>query len=491
MAAWYCGSVEWAAVTPWAAAQAVSVGAIRRQLAAPTVGNERVWRCTTPGTTGASEPAWTLTKGSTTSDNGVVWTEITGNATYNWSAPHARLANAAAWMAAGDDCYIAADHAETQATSISPNLPNGLGNLCRFICVNQAGSVPPVSADLRTTASITTTGAANIVYNCGYGAYFYGLNFYGGSGANTTSVQLNGNKVIAERCSLNVPSTGSSNVGVGNSSSLSLELYNSTVSFGSTGAYIDALFGFVWHGPLSGITGSIVPSNLIQTGASALVDGVDLSKVTTQIGVGAITLVNCKLAPGVTPLTSSNPSNTSSGQVINSDSSATGNRQERYQYFGAQTTDDVVVRSGGASDGVQPMSWKVVTPSTASPNTYFEAFEIAVWVQPVGAARTATIELITDGVQLTNKDVQVECRYLANASTPLAGLLKTAPADPLAAATNLATSVASWATTGLTTPMPQNITLSFTPQMSGLVRFKIRVTKPSLTVRIDPEVTIA
>ena len=95
MANIYVGSTKWTAVAAWAAGASVSVGDIRRQLTTPTVGNERVWRCTTAGTTGGSEPSWTLTAGSTTNDNGVVWTEITGLATYSgdggrsaWAAPH-------------------------------------------------------------------------------------------------------------------------------------------------------------------------------------------------------------------------------------------------------------------------------------------------------------------------------------------------------------------------------------------------------------------
>src|SRR5437868_461152 len=124
MANWYVSSVGWTNVTAWAASTAYSVGNIRRQLASPAVGNERVWRCTTAGTSGSSEPPWTLTAGSTTSDNSVVWTEITGQETYqgtSWAAPHARLKNAFAsgWAVAADTVFVSSDHAETQSDTLT------------------------------------------------------------------------------------------------------------------------------------------------------------------------------------------------------------------------------------------------------------------------------------------------------------------------------------------------------------------------------------
>ena len=43
---WYASSVGWSAVTAWASGTVTAVGALVRQLATPTVGNERVFRCT-------------------------------------------------------------------------------------------------------------------------------------------------------------------------------------------------------------------------------------------------------------------------------------------------------------------------------------------------------------------------------------------------------------------------------------------------------------
>jgi hypothetical protein len=57
-------------------------------------------------------------------------------------------------------------------------------------CVNRAGSVPPVSADLRTTGTITTTGANALGISTGVN-YWYGLTFNSGSGAVASGPTIN------------------------------------------------------------------------------------------------------------------------------------------------------------------------------------------------------------------------------------------------------------------------------------------------------------
>src|SRR5580698_9881369 len=97
MANYYVSSVAWTAVTQWAALATVTVGTLRRQLATPTAGNERVFvvSAITTGITGSSEPSWQLGNNQTTTDAGVTWTEIAGQEAHqlagNWTAPFARL----------------------------------------------------------------------------------------------------------------------------------------------------------------------------------------------------------------------------------------------------------------------------------------------------------------------------------------------------------------------------------------------------------------
>lgn len=62
----------------WSATTAVTLTDPRNQRIGsrvrPTSFNDRVFRCTTAGTTGGAEPAWNLTIGGTTADGSAVWT---------------------------------------------------------------------------------------------------------------------------------------------------------------------------------------------------------------------------------------------------------------------------------------------------------------------------------------------------------------------------------------------------------------------------------
>ena len=91
---WYCNygngsSTGYYAVPVWAASTAYTVGQMCRQLATPSIGNERVFACIGAGTSGGSEPTWVLTYGAKTTDNTVTWMEVTGRAGVNGDTTNA------------------------------------------------------------------------------------------------------------------------------------------------------------------------------------------------------------------------------------------------------------------------------------------------------------------------------------------------------------------------------------------------------------------
>ena len=494
MAIWYCNagngtSTGHYAIAQWAAGVTATVGDLRRQLAAPAVGSERVFRCTTGGTTGGAEPTWVLTKGATTADNTAVWTEVTGNSAYGWTACHARLTNATnnGWPAAGDTVYVASASAETQgaAATVCSGAPGAVGNPLQIYCVNAAGSVPPVAADFTTGATVTTTVGAITIQ--GYNV-IRGVSFVAAANVLFTSSDW------CESCNFTLGTSS-----FANGSSGILDMKDCTVTFSVATNFFNIGVGMLrWWGNSSALLGT-GPNQLVNAfggaGATGIFDGVDLSVVASgkklfngSTGAGStLTFNECKLASGVIVMGGS-PTDVSTLRVdlTNSDSAATDYRFERYTSQGSLTTETTIVRTtpAGASDGTTPYSWKVVTNAQNWFYAPFECFDIVTWVS--AAAHTVTVDLITDNVILTNADVWADVLYMGSGANPEGSVATTRTANILTAGTNLTTSGSTWTTTGLVTPKPQSIAVSFTPAMAGYVRIRVKVAKVSTTLRVDP-----
>ena len=484
------------AVAQWQATHAYSVGNIVRQLAAPAVNSERCFRCSVAGTSGGAEPTWVTTSGGTTSADGTVtWIECTGNSAQNWSAPLCHLRTASQWMAAGDTLYVGDNHAEvmTQAeTNIS--IPGTDAAPCRVICVNHSGSVPPVSADLRTTATITNGAGAIGLF--GANNYYAGIGFSSSFAGSAMSFGTNSpSKHTYENCSFSLTSASAQSINI--SAGPSVDWVNCTYNTGAAGDTLRVLGGwFYWRNTPSAIGGGTLPTTLFSNsaGVGVVLDGVDLSALgsgkTLFASNGSLrtitNLVNCKLGASVTVAATPTSTNGSRVTMINCDSSGTTYRNEIYDYQGTLTTETTIVKTtpAGATDGTTPVSWKVVTTANSKRYNTFELMDIVVWC--AAGARTLTLECITDNVILTNADLWAEVEYLGTSGFPLANKISSGTADQLAAGSNLGTSTATWTTTGLTTPKPQNLSVSFTTQAAGYARVRVRVAKASLTVRVDP-----
>lgn len=513
MAVQYCGSTKWTAVTAWAALTSYVIGDLRRQLATPTVGQERVFRCTTAGISGASEPSpWTLTKGSTTSDGTAVWTEVTGNSTYGWTAAHAREANMLAWMAAGDDGYLSNNHAETQSTNLNLVSPGTAASFCRILCVSDAAS-PPTA--LATTATVTCTGTTNLVFGSGF-AYRYGVTYSGGSGSGNSGTLVIGPQATGswwyrfEACLIKTPATGvNSRITIGQGfqngqpcrDSL-CEFINTQISLAAAGQSLLVAAPFVWKNTASAIQGT-VPTTLflpITAGnafAPIVLEGVDLSALSSGKNIidvsGADTvrlyMRDCKLGASVSLTTGSViGQGGASIEAINCDSADTIYRFYRQNYQATESQETTIVRSGGASDGTTVISRKVVTTANGKIVSPYESLSIEFFNTNTGA-QTITIPVITDNVTLQNSDAWLEVEYLGTASFPLGNYASGRVTDPIfGTPANWATDTTStWATTGLGTPVQQSLSVTLTARV-GLIRVRVMVAKASTTLYYDPKV---
>lgn len=500
MADWYCSSVKWTSITAWAASTAYSVGDIRRQVGTPAMANRRAFRCTTAGTSGGTEPAWVLTKGATTNDGTVVWTEVTGNSSYGWSAAHAKMSNSAAWMAAGDRLFVGDAHANTENNGNTIAFPgtSALPNI--VLCVSEAGSVPPVSADLRTTAQEAPTGGSAItITGCHYS---YGIKYIASNNFTAGAANAVAASGVFDNCVIGC-GTGS-HIYIG---SLNISLYpnlqvfkTTNFQFGATTSRLSIGCPFVWEG--GSIVGATLPTILFAYihGASytcgrGFILGVDLStlgsgKSLVDVSTSQwpnIFIKDCKLGASVAMT-----SGISLGRggpildIVNADSADTNYRFYRFRYSGEIFHETTVVRTGGATDGTTPVSRKMTTSANAALLGPLESDWISYWNEITGSSVTITIEVITDNVTLKDSEAYIEVEYLGTAGFPLGNYANDRVADVLAAAVNQDSSTVAWTTTGLATPVKQKLSVTITPQEKGLFRARVCLAKASTTMYFDP-----
>lgn len=453
---------------------------------------------------------WYVYSGATGTAAGTSWTNATTT-----------LQAAITLGAAGDTYYVAHDHAETAAAATTITFKGTAAAIDRVICVDRAGSVPPVAADLRPptlsgttwtpTATITTTGANALTIAAGFYYYIEGITFSAGTGA-TTANMIFGVEAACylKNCGVRkLGTTGSATAIYFNTTTASransMIWDNVFVQFGSTSDTFIPRGGveFIWKNTEAAIQGATIPTTIFNTATSnttnsITVDGVDFSAMGSGknlTGANASSqrykFINCKLSTTASVATSSGttPRGARTEAVI-SDSTSTGYRQEVYDYSATLTTETVIVRTGGASDGVQAISHKIVSTANAKALAPFESFPLAIWNTATGSSKTVTVEIVNDGTTLTNADIWLEVSYLSSSSTPLSKMATSGLATTLTTATNIPTSSVTWTTTGLASPVKQYLAVSFTPQMVGYVRAVVKVAKASQTVYVDPKITI-
>ena len=453
--------------------------------------------CTTAGTCGnGAEPSFSDTAGVTTTDNTVTWTSlgVVGNFT-GWQYPIPRIFMSNGWAVAGDIVYIASEHAESQAASISTNLTGSINSPTNYLCVTKT-NVPPTSANLTTGASITNSGnVTTSLSGSGVYCYFYGITINSGTTGGGISINLGASCMVMERCNFNRSGGNGTNSIAGNGADVTC--IDCGFGFGNTADTLGNSGVLKIIGNNTSFTGSI-PTKLIinsSPGSRAYFDSVDLSGMTSGItnngapGGGCdITFKNCKLYTG-TPFAS--PLNRGAiANVINCDSTTTNYRHEKYMYEGTQTIETTIVRTGGATNGTTPIAWKIVTGVGCVFTLPFISLPISAWNDTAASSRTITLYGIWGGGAVpTNADIWFEVNFMGSSATPIGSFATCGLANVLAAETNLTTDSSTWG--GSTTKFKMSVTLSAPqPSMKGPIYITIKAAKVSSTFYIDPKPVI-
>lgn len=444
----------------WALQHASSVAVTVGQLIYDSV-TASIQIVTTSGNIGSSAPSFSATAGTPTIDNTATWMSLgLASAFASWKAPQARLQNVitANWAKAGAVVFVGDDHAETQATALTLNGPGTYALPVQAYCVDHTVSVPPGSANLKTTASITCSGVG---VGLTTGAYwcFNGIQFNSAATAGQGILPGSAGNIAQrfDNCQLNLTASSGTNVlqFSGSSGLAQFDLSNTSVSFGAVGQSIKILQARLnWRNTPSAIGGSAVPTNLFAANTvtcEAFIEGVDLSAVNTtlvaasQASPSHYLLKNCKLNASVT-ISGAQSGGGALVDVINTDSAGTTYQQQRYYSSGSLVPSTTIARTGGASDGVTPISWNITTTANASWFFPFYSFAIAIWNTLLSTNRGVTAYGIWNSASLPNNDqIWLEAEYQGASGSPIGSLATQTKANGLAAGTALtADSTSTW-----------------------------------------------
>lgn len=431
-----------------------------------------------------------------------------------WANAKATLAAALTAAGSGGTVYVSGSHAESDSGTTTMTLSGGTAaSPIIVLCVDDTGDPEPPTV-LATTASVTRTGAGvgSTVSFAGFG-YMYGVQFDVTTGGSASAINWTSTTPWFwkhERCSFTISDTSSASritAGVSGTGSddQRTELVNCTLKFGHVSQGIVTRCPFIWSGSSSSVAGATVPTTLFLPPAAsncgfARITGVDLSAMGSGQNLVSVSggnfsdfrFENCKLGSSVSISTGSvNGQGGTTVRIINCDSADTNYRYHKQTYQGTITHETTIVRTDGATDGTTPISRKMVTTANSKFFSPLEADPVLIWNETTGSAITATVEIITDNVTLTDAGAWIEVEYLGTSGFPLSLTISDRAANVLATPANQTSSSETWTTTGLSTPVKQKLSATFTPQEKGVVAIRVMLAAASTTMYFCPKPDIS
>lgn len=445
-----------------------------------------------------------------------------------WSDAYTTVALAiAGGVTNTDTVWLADDHTETFTVNTAWTLPTSPG--LRILAADTHTTEPPTGLGNKVATIITATNAVGLSLN-GF-AYIYGIQFNIGSGTSQCSLSFGNlntlsHGIFVDNCGVNFASTSGTNqmflgppgtnillrVGVvikdmtfDHRSSIGVP-----VAFRNGNIHIN---GFTTPASATGASGFFGVNSAGRSTGTALVENFDVSTLSSAIAiynVAASTDFNIFFRNGKITSGAALTTGSFAGQFAqnvrfhNVDSTSSNYRLSESRYEGSLVTETTIVRTGGASDGTTPISWKLDTtanavfPTVVYPTEYFAS----KFITATGSAVTATVEIVHDtnvaagqgagaSYAFQDDEIWLEVNYFGTSGTPLGSFVSDRKSTILSSAADQASSSETWTTTGLTTPVKQKLSVSFTPQLKGVCLARIVMAKASKTVYVDPVVTIS
>jgi hypothetical protein len=411
------------------------------------------------------------------------------------------LAAALTAAGAGGRIGVKSDHAESQASAMALTSPGTDASPVHILCIDWSSDTVGSNA-LTTGATVTTTGNSSITF-AGV-AHSIGVTYSAASGAVGAGIATSATSFrwTFENGALIIAGTGAGAriaIGAGGVDGAKCTLINTNLKFAAVGQSVDINgIELTMIGGSVDAAGSIPTTLFSQTNRGSLVrlSGVDLSAIGSGKNLFAAAanalvdakMFNCKLGSSVAITTGSiaNPG-AFRIQAVNNDSADTNIRYYKQDYQGTITQESTIVRTGGASDGTTPISRKMVTTANSKFYSPLVSDPIDVWNETLSAL-TATVEVVTDNVTLTDAEAWLEVEYLGTSGFPISTLAHDRASNILSTPANQTSSAVAWTTTGLGTPVTQKLSVTFTPAEKGWIRFRVHLAKASTTMYFCPEV---
>lgn len=428
-----------------------------------------------------------------------------------WALANATLTGAASDAAAGDRIWVSDNHAESTAGAVTLNFPGTLAAPNQVLCGDDAAE-PPTA--LAATATVATTGVNALQVNGSF--YMYGITFNCGSGNASVDLTLQGSAVnsssVFDNCVFVLVTTHASanfQIGAADAVQREVRLINCQFKFANAASYIDIenakviIEGGSIASGSTALTSALFSQMAAGRGVNLICDGFDftnlgascsLVNVSNSGQAMHIVFRNCKLPASWTGtlVTGSFLGPGIRIEMWNCSNADTNYVMEIQDYAGSVKHETTIVRTGGASDGDTPISWKMAANSNAEyPTLPLRSPEIYVPNTAIGSSKTLTVEIARDGsaTAVNDDEAWLEVEYLGTNGTPLALFANDAKASVIATAAAQADSSESWSGLGGTNKK-QKLSVSVTPQEEGVFICRVCLAAFSQTIYVDPKVTV-
>lgn len=423
------------------------------------------------------------------------------NSGADWANAKATLVGADAIDAAGDTIYVSQAHAENTVGAVNLNFSGALGNPTKVICVDDSANPPTAVA---TTATVTSNGGLAFA---GGSLYCYGITF-DSSGAASLGLNVGNSNhhQVYENCSFLVNATGAGSnfrCGVNSAAQQSVTLINCSVKFTNIAQVFSICARTHWKGGsivVASTTPTVLFGSWLTQAAELLCENVNFANFTTGFKLtnapptdANCIIRNCELpAMWAGTLLNTAFAQTGRAEMYNCSQSPTNYHLWVEDFSGSIRDEITVVRTGGATDGTTPISWKMVSSANPIYPWHGLATPLVVYDNTTtGSPVTVTAHFIHDSVTaMTDGEIALEVSYLGTGTAPIGTRITDLKADIITTAANHASSSEVWGG-GLTNPNEQQLSVTFTPQLKGRYLMKVILYKASKTVYLCPKFEVS